>query len=378
MPFKHSASYSLIVIGGGMGGLMVIFDLLTRLEKLDGHKKIRILLINSDEKPACSQSSSAVAAVRAAVQANGPMAKILLQAFDLAQVFYKRHAPLGMLAGKLVHPCPQDVTSKAYANFCRKYSRPLPLDWQGIPAPFGGQRSILGQSEEAFFFSPAIFLNFLQERVQASKHELNILNQEVSEIVSDERGHCIKTVAGPEFEFSAPVLYLAPGAYAFSILQLLPAGKISCGGYYEISPWPLQKESFAVHDDELQITYRGDTSSLLIGNLNWEMGESASQEDKYELLQKGKNYLQRLGVAWPLQAQVQWREGKRSKGPGRRPILMSGSALENLREGIDSCGKIFYLNGLYKNGFLLPFYFAPMLAEAIKKALINEGLVDKT
>jgi len=332
---------TLAIIGSGIVGRSLLFHLTKENFPFD-----EILLFDSPEfTPSCSLNSTAIAALRGITSGHSPLGDLILNGFQSFCRHIEQDSPEG------VYPIFQySAHTKDSEVFLKRYP-----DAQMVTSfdEFNFFENIYISREKAFMVKPPLYLDWLLKKSE-TKMKIKKINQFVTKVTPKSEVE-IQTVHGEIYK--AHKVVFAAGAASRFWLSLFPESLLKTskpvqGAYLEFKNFFCGDKSFSLTLDGANVVYRHETKEFLIGSSSQDVGHFLAPENElreiYSTLRKNVQF------EWPHYDQGQILVGHREKAKKREPYIINKNPL-------------YFLGGLYKNGFTLSYKITEMLTHQLRE-----------
>ncbi len=337
----------LAVLGGGIGACAFLYFLKShpKSQKIDQITWI----FNEKQIPACSFSSTAVAALRGIQRGFSPLGDELCEHWEVARKFYQDCNLPGVYFCKLFH-----LFSSVYSEIPQKFQHLRPVD--SLPSMC---------QEECWSILPEIFLPHLHQHIRREWKQLTSVNDLVINIKKEtlirltlQKGQPLSCdfifdARGAELNFFEPLLPLKKVMGAFyefpcsltwqgAFRKLFPAEQPVIFNFHEssgnqFSHLKTLKEAQFIYHPLSQKVWIGSTS--LEGEGKWSQFHQQQLDQLYQFW-NDHHFIQEMKIKLPNPTPAHIRFGVRAKMHARRPALIFTSPQHLV------------LNGLYKNGWI--------------------------
>ena len=352
--------FDLIVVGSGLAGYGVLHELANL-----GFSGSLLWVSSPKQAPPASLFSTAIVARRGLSKGVSPLGDLLWDGLGAFRSWVQREAPEGVETSQNCYLCGPE-SSPFYGERKKALERRF-----GKVAKLEGKLSGLGEGhqEEGYLIYPETFFNSWKKKIVG---ELNV--QETQDLVTSleetPEKVILKSLGGASWH--GRCLFLGTGAYSqlypLSMRSMSEKTKVIPGHYLcwkmdqlkEISPLVLSLgrcNLIARPEDKALIlgaTSEGD--AIMAPRLEF----LRSYRDEFNLLFKESPLSLPFPFSLPPLKEARFLTGLRHKGPQRKP--RGGKQWEGR-------GRIYEMNGLYKNGFTLAWALAPTLAKNILEFL---------
>jgi glycine/D-amino acid oxidase-like deaminating enzyme len=317
---------TLAIIGAGIAGRSLIYALAKSKKNFS-----KIIVFDSDQfTQTCSYRSTAIVAPRGVSSGHSDLGDLIVKGLETFQSHIKNDHPNGVF--KITQYT--GAVSKL-EMFKKRYP-----DGEGV-TQLGSvilKNELYVAKENAYLIDPMLYLNWLKD--QSHKLPVEWKNAFVISIKKDQDLTEIKTSSGETILVDQ--LVVTGGAYN-RFWQPRTFGKPIQGSYFEFHDVDLGNDSFSLTLEGDNIVYHAHTKKMLMGSTTLDLGhvlpERKELDGVYErLAQKLETNLPSLNTGFVI-------TGLREKAAKRRPYLYQDN-------------NIFWLGGLYKNGFSLSLHLA--------------------
>lgn len=324
---------TLAIIGGGIAGRSLIYTLAKKKKSFS-----KVVLFDSDVfAQTCSIRSTAIVAPRGVSSGISELGDLLVKGFDTFQSHVKEMNPEGVFRIKQFSGASLklDQFKKRYPNGkIVQHVQEVPLE----------QETYIHE-ESAFLIDTQLYLHWLT--VHSSSIPLKMRNDFIVSCEQSDQRVELKNNLGEIFIFDQVVF--AGGIHNRLWGQSI-AGKSAQGSYFEFLDYELGDDSFSLTLDGDNIIYHAHSKKLLIGSTTKEASHHLA--DFNDLNEIYKRLKAKLRLSFPEIEKGKLMTGLREKAAQRKPYLV-----------VD--GKVYWLGGLYKNGFSLGLHLANDLVQLI-------------
>lgn len=332
---------TLAIVGGGIVGRSLLYNLTS-----DQNSFKQILFFESEDFAfPCSLHSTAIVAKRGVTAGHSPLGDKILKGLECFSAHAEMDMPKGIFFIKQFSGAETKLEQfKTRYPDGRNLSRLNDLE----------VRENYFAQEEAYLIDPALYLDWLFEKAQASLPVKRISDF----VIGLEKGQKIKLKTQSGLEFEVDQVVMAVGSQSSLWKNLLPATKLESskpvqGAYWEFSKVGWGTDSFSITWEGQNLIYHSHTDKLLMGSTTNEWTHSLPDVTK---LQSIYNFFQeRVRRPLPDLKQGKILVGHREKASKREPYLIQE---EN----------IFFIGGMYKNGYTLSLEMTRSLHRLLLRA----------
>ncbi|EQC44260.1 FAD-dependent oxidoreductase [Bacteriovorax sp. Seq25_V] len=318
--------YDLVVVGDGIAARCMLFALALD-DSFDNSKKI--LHISSDSfYPTCTARTTSVVSFGAHQKGISILGDLLVDSLFAFEEFCTTYSPEGVEFSRQYYVKPENESK--LAQFNERYSH----------------KTKIFNVECAFDRCAIINSSSLNSWLEASYLKYFSNYTKVDDVVTavNLKDHVINTRKRDLVPYSKLLLCTGPYTPFLFKEKKLPEGKAVSGSYFQWEDIDLGSDSFVLSQGHFNIIYRSGEKLVLFGGTSYE----GIVFDHY-LQELRENYESFVSVfrelPLPSIETASVITGIRHKGKKRLPSFYT----EN---------DMIVLNGLYKNGFSFPFYFA--------------------
>ncbi|HXH73931.1 MAG TPA: FAD-dependent oxidoreductase [Bacteriovoracaceae bacterium] len=333
---------TLAIIGSGIAGRSLLYNLTTENLSFDN-----IILFESDDFALpCALHSTAIVAPRGVSRGHSDLGDLIMDGYEAFAMHVKEAAPAGVSE---IRQYTGELTK--LSQFKLRYPEGhMTSSLNGI----GLKEEIYFAQEDAFMIDPAAYLEWLLNQSE-KKLTMVRVKEFVTEVIPEERVK-IATQGGRSFE--ADHVVFATGASSRFWKNLFPESKLSTsvpsqGAYLEFKDVNWGMDSFSITLDGYNLIYRKDSLTLLIGSTTHDhqhvMAPVGELKSIYLFMQ------QKLKLDLPGFDMGKVLVGQREKAQKRMPYVLTS-------------GNIFFIGGLYKNGFTLSLKMTRNLARQLPQS----------
>jgi glycine/D-amino acid oxidase-like deaminating enzyme len=324
---------TLAIIGAGIAGRSFIYALAKSKKYFT-----KIIVFDSDEhSQTCSRRSTAIVASRGVTTGHSDLGDLMVKG-------------VGTFQDHVINDCPEGVFKiHQYTGAVSKlemFKKRYPDGVEDIQ--FGSiylkNKTYMAQ-EEAFLIDPEIYLNWLKD--EARDLPIDWRTDFITSIKTHGDQTEVTSLNGAKILVDE--LVVTAGAYS-RFWQPRTFGKPIQGSYFEFHNIDLGPDSFSLTLEGDNIVYHAHSRVMLMGSTTLDLGHVLPNESELRAIHA--RLLEKVNLPLPA-----WQTGKiiiglREKASKRRPYLYQ----EN---------NIFWLGGLYKNGYSLSLHLAKELVEQL-------------
>jgi|GEM_PF-2595002 len=335
----------IIVLGGGLAALGALEHLLAKPNRFN---EIQWIFPKNAAELSCSYNSTAVLALQGIEKGVSPLGDDLFDAYFSMKEFIEANSPEGITHCSRYHlknSSNEDKNQKLESRFKENFKKIKEND-------LGFIETIV---EDAYCFSPLIFMNWWHQRIFSS----SLVNFTDDLILGIDGG----SVHGQKSLYSADVIINATGSFGITTGLVTEKVKTVPGHYFvwyspqfenqKVDNYFLKSKSIILTFEGENLIYHSEYNSegpcLIWGGSSESDGLMGPRIEFLEtkLLEFFNTYPQ-----FKFSGQRELFTGVRTKGPKRRPIIS--------REG-----KVITMSGLYKNGYSLGYYLGKKALESL-------------
>jgi glycine/D-amino acid oxidase-like deaminating enzyme len=324
---------TLAIIGGGIAGRSVLYTLAKGKRNFS-----KVLLFDSSIfLTSCSLHSTAIVAPRGVSRGHSALGDKLVAGFACFSEHVKKENPVG------VFPISQytGALTKIEA-FKERYPHTQLLRTTPF---FSMEDEIWIAEEEAYLIDPRLYLEWLLE--ESLKHrQIELHSSFVTQVEDQGNKFLLSSQEGMSYQVDQLIIC---GGYANRFWRK-DLGRPVQGSYLEFHHQNLGEKSFSLTLEGDNLIYQGHAKRLLVGSTTHQVEHALAPAT--ELKEIYHNLQSRLTFKLPEFSQGQIKVGMREKAAKREPYLKEERG-------------IFYLGGMYKNGYSLSLLMAQELVSKL-------------
>lgn len=319
---------TLAIVGGGIVGRSLLYNLTAQHFPVD-----EVLLFDSGSfAHPCSLNSSAVVALRGVERGHSPLGDLLVQGHECFAAHFVKDAPAG------VYPVRQYIGGQY--DLDRLRSRHPGGQMTKSVGGIGLKRESYVTEEDAYLVDPPVYLDWLLRESQ-KKIEVTQVNDFVVDYHEAPDKITVRTHTGGELKVDH--LVFATGATSRFWARRFPESLLSSsrpvqGAFLKFSGVNWDLPAFSLTYDGHNLVYRKEKAELLLGSTtsdhSHELPALTKLHSMYQYVEEN------LDVPLPAMGESEVVVGIREKAKKRAPYLFTK-------------GRVTFLGGLYKNGFIL-------------------------
>lgn len=315
---------TLAIIGSGILGRSLIYALAKEQRPFE-----KITLFYSDKITApCTFHSTAIVAPRGLTAGISPLGDYLLDGF-------------GQFCEHVENDNPHGVEKiSQYTAGTRKIDELKSRYPHAKCSKKFFHSELLMAEDDAFLIDPIQYCEWLMLQTVEMNKKIEVVEDFVTEVYSDETQH-IKTLQGKHLTFDKVIF--AGGNYNRFWKNLAPDSKLKSskpvqGSYYEFNQVNWLMPSFSLTLDGDNLIWNKTLSRLLIGSTSLDTHHLLAPQKELEKIYQRLSTLCDLNFPEIHEAEI--KVGLREKAQKREPYIVAQ-------------GQMYFLGGLYKNGFSL-------------------------
>jgi glycine/D-amino acid oxidase-like deaminating enzyme len=322
---KDKKLTTLAIIGAGILGRSLIYTLAKEQKQFE---KITLFDSNTFAFP-CTLHSTAIVAPRGLSSGHSPLGDMLMDGFSTFSEHVALDTPEGVQ--KIIQYTAETEKLDAFKERY-KYAKSM----TGVL-----KQETLMARDEAFLIDPETYMDWLMKEARLmEQYHLEVINDLVIDVQENERVH-IKTQNGRNLSFDKVIF--AGGNYNRFWKNLAPGSKLESskpvqGSYFEFNQVDWDMDSFSLTLDGDNLIWNKNLKRLLIGSTSLEVPHILPPmnelRDVYERLSGA------VSLKLPQMGMGEVKVGLREKARKREPYIVQN-------------GNLFFMGGLYKNGFSL-------------------------
>ncbi len=332
------------IVGQGIVGLSLAFHLSRNKNKIKN-----IVLFNSEDfAPTCSYSSTSVASLRGTTRGHSPLGDLIVEGFEAFGEHIKKDSPDGVV------PIWQFNGASEFGNeFLKRFPQSLKSN---IAGEVRLKKEFQISKEKAFMVIPERYLPWLLEASQKNI-EIKLIHDFILKYEKDSKVKLFGQ-SGKEYVFDK-VIFATGASSRFwrkSEKAYLPleSSKPVQGTYLEFNDVSLPIDSFSLTLNGNNLVYRKQSQQVLIGASSIEVDHFLAQ--KNDLHQMHHFFQDILEIDLPDFQRGILKVGLREKAKKRTPYMIQDD-------------QVYYLGGLYKNGFSLSYHLTEKLTHQMLESV---------
>ncbi len=344
-----------LIIGNGIASEILLDQLVRNISSV-GITEFQIFH-HPQLAPPCTQSSTAMMALRGTRQGVSPLGDEIFEAHSLASRFYPDFKSAFFTRSyQLI-----DFEDKARL---RRYSHADDFELSELPLTLKTE-GYVKKFETCYILNPSMLMSELQAR--NTNDFIERKEELVTQMTSDKSKWVIQTLGGGEYQ--GDILFQCTGAYQPWLQVEGEPPIIPVQGSYLEFEINLNKPSFSINIGKTNLVYRQEDQKLLIGSTS-QLGDFFKPANLIDL----KKYFEKSLNTFPeLEAKLTWEDarictGIRARSKSRRMMV----------EQISSTPDAWLFNGFYKNGFSLPLLGAKKIIDHYLKKKANTLTINST